>query len=121
MTPEQIDILLKSMDRIASRQFVLTQATDWVMLEILGGVFLTLAVLAVGFFWRDVGKKFESSGIIFSKGIDDIKQMIRDFKSEDNKAHESIKAEFEKADDIIHRIIKDCQKDCCPPRRRIDD
>lgn len=106
MSPEQIAQLLRLLERIADRPFTITQATDWPMVYVFMGVFIA----AMGLFWRDVGLKFA-----------DMKSALKDFKGDDEKAHANIKIEYEKADELIWKAMKDCQGDCCPPRRRETD
>ena len=102
MTPEQIIQLLRLLERIADRQFTITQATDWPMVYVL----VTILVVAMGLFQRDIGKRFEG-----------IRDLIKEFKINDEKSHDTIRAEFEKADEAIRESMKDCQSFCCPERR----
>lgn len=95
MNPEQFSQLLKLLEKIADRPFTITQATDWPMVY----VFLGMFVAAMGLFWRDVGRKF-----------DEMKLALKDYKIDDEKNH-----------DMIWKAMQDCQKDCCPPRRRSTD
>jgi hypothetical protein len=132
MTPEQITQLLKLLERIADRPFTITQATDWQMLYVLLGMIASSLVIAVGLFWRDVLNKFK-----------DIKESLKELKVDDIKAHDTLKNEYTadinnlKTDhvkdierlrteytrfiDAIWTAMKDCQSDCCPPRRRKED
>ena len=99
MTPDQIAMLLKLLEKIADRPFTITQATDWSMLAVLITVLGGILVVATGFFWRDVGKKF-----------DKMENTLIVYRTEDIKMH-----------DTLWAAMKDCQEDCCPPRRRKDD
>lgn len=99
MTQEQISQILRLLEQIANRPFTITQATDWPMVVVFFGIF----GIAIGLFWRDVGMR-----------IDAVKEKINEFKNDDCRAHDLIKAEFEKADGIIWAAMRDCQADCCP-------
>ena len=110
MTPEQITQLLNLLEKIANRPFTITQATDWQMLYALLGMITSSLMIAVGLFWRDVSAKFK-----------DVKDSLKEFKVQDCKEHEDLKVDFEKEINLLHRIIKDCQGDCCPPRHRGDN
>lgn len=101
MTPEQISLLLKLLERIADRPFTITQATDWPMVVVFFGVF----GVAIGLFWRDVGNRFDS-----------MKESLREFKSDDCKAHDAIKAECDKANEALWKEIERCQAACCPQK-----
>ena len=94
MTPEQIAILLRLLEKIADRPFTITQATDWSMLAVLISVLGGILVVATGFFWRDVGKKFEQ-----------MERMLKESKIEDTMEHSEIWTAYEK-----------CQERCCPHR-----
>ena len=107
MTPEQISQLLNLLEKIANRPFTITQATDWQMLYALLGIITSSLIAAGGLFWRDVSLKFK-----------DIKEALKEFKVQDCKEHDGLKEDFTKEINLIHRIIKDCQGDCCPPRHR---
>jgi len=110
LTQDQISMLLRLLERIADRPFTITQATDWQMLYVLLGMTVTMLVIAGGFFWRDVIAKFK-----------DIKESIKEIKCDDMKAHESIKTDYTTDINTLWAAMKDCQSDCCPPRRRRDD
>lgn len=88
MTPEQFGQLLRFLEKIADRQFTITQATDWPMLYVFMGMF----IIIVGLFWRDLGRRFDL-----------LSCALKDFKADDNKAHDS-----------IWQAMSDCQADCCP-------
>ena len=136
MTPDQISLLLNLLERIAARPFTITQATDWQMLYVLLGFVCGILVLAVGLFWRDVSAKFKEMK-------KDMKDALLEFKQDDLQAHKALKIDYTndinnlKADhvkdidtlrtdyknmiDNLWSAMKDCQSDCCPPRRRKDD
>jgi len=77
MTAEQFSQLMRLIEKIADRQFTITQATDWQMLVALFGVLVVL----IGLLWRDIGSK------------------IRDIRAEDCKAHDTIWAAMKDCQD----------------------
>ena len=92
MTPDQIAKLLEVLERIASRQYTITGASDWPILAAVGGL---LAVL-IGLMWSDL------------RGS--IKEYRTDWKSE-LAAH---KREGKEELDLLWTAMRDCQNDCCP-------
>ena len=92
MTPEQIAILLRLLEKIADRPFTITQATDWSMLAVLITVLGGILVAATGFFWRDVGRKF-----------DKIECSLKESRVEDIREHSDLWTAYEK-----------CKEVCCP-------
>lgn len=88
MTQDQVLLLLKLLEKIADRQFTITQATDWPLIV----VFASIMVSMVVFFRQDLKRQF-----------DDIKEIIKTTKNEDEKQH-----------DLIWAEIRSCQEECCP-------
>lgn len=87
MTPDQIAQLLKLLEKIADRQFTITQASDWPILLFATGI----GVAMIGFMWRDLGKKFDQHA-----------GTLQEHKSDNLREH-----------DKIWSAIRDCQDDCC--------
>jgi len=90
MTQEQVAVLLKLLERIADRQFTITQAADWPILLFATGIFAAM----LGFMWRDLGKKFDSHA-----------ESLREYKADDVREH-----------DKLWSALRDCQDDCCLPK-----
>lgn len=92
MTPDQIAKLLEVLERIASRQYTLTGASDWPILMAVGGVLVAL----IGLMWSDLRSS--------------IKEYRTDWKSELAVHKRESKEEL----DLVWSALRDCQNDCCP-------
>ena len=92
MTPmEQLEIL----EKIASRPYTITGASDWPAVVAIG----SLLVLAISGMWADIRYVVKTIRV-------EAAQNLREHKDEDDKAHCAIWAS--------HR---DCREDCCDLRK----
>ena len=96
MTPEQMQILLKALESLQNSKWTLTGALDWPIFIWATSFFGSLIVGLICYMWRD------------------LKNAIKDNKSElRTQLKEEIK-EREKQDNIIWKAVHECQEKCCP-------
>ena len=96
MDPEQIDHLLRSIDKLAtalsqSQPYTITGASDWPILLVIGGMLVAM----IGFMWND------------------LRSTLKDDRSEWQKAVEAHKKENVKSFDDIWEEHRRCQDKCC--------
>lgn len=103
MNPDQFSQLLAVLIKIADKRPVITEAADWGMLAAVVTMFGAIVVGMIGVMWHDLKTGFASHQVF------------------DEKEHCSLKAECKEKTDVIWAAMKDCQEDCCPPRRRKDE
>jgi hypothetical protein len=106
MSPDQFAQFMKVLEKILDKPVTITQATDWQMLVVLFGVIIML----IGLLWHDLRSQIGHFG-----------SLMQDHKADDCKTHDNLKIEYEKSDAVIWSAIRDCQADCCPPRKRRKD
>jgi len=96
MTAEQFGQLMKLIDKIASNQFTITGAADWPILVVIGGILLTMLMTM----WID------------------LKGSIKEHRGEWRESLKEHQAEDEKEIQLLWDAMKDCKRECCPPRTR---
>lgn len=92
MTPDQVTTLLTLLERIANKQFTISQASDWPILLFATGIFAGM----IGSMWRDLGKKFDMQS-----------QAMGEAERRNIREH-----------DKIWSALRDCQEDCCNPKSK---
>jgi hypothetical protein len=92
MTSEQFTIFIEALLKIANHKQAITESTDWPLLAAMVTMFGAVFMAMVGGMWLDLRSGF------------------KDHKCDNDKQMET-----------LWNAMKDCQNDCCPPRRRIDD
>jgi hypothetical protein len=92
MTPEQFQLFIDALLKIANHKQAITELSDWPLLAALVSLFGAVFMGMVGGMWLDLRGGY--------------------------KEH---KEENVRQIEILWKAMKDCQADCCPPRRRASD
>jgi hypothetical protein len=113
MTPDQFVKLLEVIEKVSTKTFSISDATDWPLIVFGGGVILTL----VGVMWRDLRMAVISSIRRLSDDLRDFKQEIRTeidkLRKDNDKEHDALRAEINAVRDKVfdHKRCTDDRSD----------
>jgi hypothetical protein len=91
VTPEQFTQLIALLSKLADKPFALTNASDWPILVVVGG----LLISAIGVMWLD------------------LRSTIKDGREEWREELKEVRADFRADDNNIWKAMRNCQEDCC--------
>ena len=103
MTTDQFMKLLEVFENIAAKQYTISQATDWPILVMGGGVIAGL----VGFMWRDLKATFNDS-------VRSLNRLIREHREEARANLKALREDNDKEHDIFRAEIKELQSKVGP-------
>jgi len=113
MNPEQFAKLLSLLEKLVSHQYTITGAADWPILASIGGVFIAV----LGFMWRDVRASIDKIGTAIKESRNESKSEVELIKAEIRVDIDRVKADNEKAHDLLWAAHRDCQHECCPRKK----
>ncbi len=108
MDPDQFIHLMKVFEKLADRQFSISQATDWPLLVVGGGLLISLT----GFMWRDLRStmisKLETMSIALKEYRDEARESLQRLRNENDRDHDVLRAEIKEVREIA---LKNRDKD----------
>lgn len=109
MDPDQFIQLMKVFEKLLNRQFSISQATDWPLLVVGGGLLTGLT----GFMWRDLRStmisRLETMSTALKEYREEARASLERLRKENDRDHDVLRAEIKEVREIAMKKDGKCR------------